>query len=330
MTTTTMQFSEATNAVQNAQTILVVTHMMPDGDAIGSLLGLTHGLRQLGKTVDAAVDGGVPEFLAFLPGSETVYDNLKAGQWDLMISVDSSDEVRTGDAGAYGREHSGTVINLDHHATNIMFGDVFLVDPQAVSATQVVFSWLDYMDVALNEDISAPLLTGLLTDTIGFRTNNCSTTTLEIAQQLMQAGASLPEITARALDSRSILQVNLWKHALPSVELHKHGVIVAEVRQQDIKRAGLNELTDGGLVGFLNQVKEAVIAIVFKERNDGDVEISMRAKTGYDVSQIALELGGGGHKQAAGATIPGPVEEARKRVLPMLKDAAKRGTPTFG
>jgi phosphoesterase RecJ-like protein len=222
------------------------------------------------------------------------------------------------------------VINLDHHATNIMFGDVFLVDPQAVSATQVVFSWLDYMDVALNEDISAPLLTGLLTDTIGFRTNNCSTTTLEIAQQLMQAGASLPEITARALDSRSILQVNLWKHALPSVELHKHGVIVAEVRQQDIKRAGLNELTDGGLVGFLNQVKEAVIAIVFKERNDGDVEISMRAKTGYDVSQIALELGGGGHKQAAGATIPGPVEEARKRVLPMLKDAAKRGTPTFG
>src|SRR5690606_489941 len=130
-----------------------------------------------------------------------VQDELKSGEWDLMISVDASDEERTGQVGVYGRGHSQKVINLDHHATNTMFGDIYLVMPTAVSATEVVFHWLNHIGHAITIEVAVPLLTGLVTDTLGFRTSNVTSDTLGIAMKLMAVGASLHEITARTLDS---------------------------------------------------------------------------------------------------------------------------------
>src|SRR5512145_989397 len=121
------QWLAAAAAVEAASSILVVTHVSPDGDAIGSLLGLTLALRERGKKVTASVDDGVPDFLKHLPEAETVQGKLKHGRWDLMISVDASDEERTGVSGAFGRARSQQVINLDHHPTNTAFGDIFLV-----------------------------------------------------------------------------------------------------------------------------------------------------------------------------------------------------------
>src|SRR5690606_29021244 len=119
-TMTLTNWNEATQAVDAANTILVVTHLKPDGDAIGSLLGLTNMLRERGKTVTAVVDDGVPDFLRYVPGADTVLPELTTGEWDVMISTDASDEERTGRAGIYGRAHSRIVINLDHHPTNTM------------------------------------------------------------------------------------------------------------------------------------------------------------------------------------------------------------------
>jgi phosphoesterase RecJ-like protein len=242
-----------------------------------------------------------------------------------MISVDSSDEERTGKCGAYGRLHSKTVINIDHHATNMMFGNIHLVDPTAVSATEVIFQLLKTMNFKFSPEVATPLLTGLVTDTLGFRTNNVKPDTLLIAHELMGYGASLTEITARTLGNKSFLAVNLWKYALATVQLHEGGVISAEITQESLKRAGLNDLTDSGLVGFLVKVNEAMISVVFKETIDGRIEISLRSKPGFDVSAVALSLGGGGHQQASGATIDGPMESAKKRVLPLLRNCAKEG-----
>jgi bifunctional oligoribonuclease and PAP phosphatase NrnA len=311
----------ATAALKNAQSVLVVTHVSPDGDAIGSLLGLTLALRAQGHTVTCAVDEGVPGFLNFIPGAQTVFDKLTTGNWDLLISVDASDEPRTGAVGAFGRERSSQVINLDHHPTNTMFGDVFLVMPEAVSATEVVFRWLEHMGQTVTADMALALLTGLATDTLGFRTRNVTTDTLRIAKQLMEAGASLPEIMARTLDSKPYRVIELWKYALQSVNLESN-VIEARVTQADLKSVGLEDVTDGGLVSLLNSANEARVAVVFKELADGHVEISLRSKPGYDVAEIALSIGGGGHTQAAGATIDGPLAAARDRLWPLLQDLA--------
>ncbi len=333
MTIETAQYQAAAAAVDAAASILIVTHINPDGDAIGSLLGLGNALRERypHKPIDLVVDGGVPEFLQFLPGSETVLSELMNEQptgqqaaWDLMISVDSSDEPRTGAAGIFGRAHSQQVINLDHHATNTGFGQLHLVNARAVSATEVVYDWLTQTGYTPSLNVAIPLLCGLVTDTLGFRTSNVSVRTLEIAQQLMLAGASLTAITQRALDSMSYAVLNLWKSVFSTIEL-ENGLIWAVVTQADMQRVG-DDADSGGLSGFLVKVKEAMISAVFTEQPDGSVELSFRSKPGYDVASLALSLGGGGHRQASGATIPGPLPEAVSRVLPLLRTAVQSGS----
>ncbi len=318
------QWDEATQLVRQAQRILVVTHVSPDGDAIGSMLGIGHALKQMGKTVTQAVDGGTPAYLRFIPGSDFVHSQLTQGQWDLMIATDCGDDTRYGEVGKYGASHSDKTVNIDHHGTNNLFGDVQLVTSSAVSATEIVFRWLQHMGHVIDKDVAYPLLTGLVTDTLGFRTSNVTADTLAIAQELIAAGVSLASVTENALDHRTYDTIELWKRALPSTQLDG-AIIYATITQQDYQAVGLEDVTDGGLVSFLARVSEAVISVVFKEKADGSVEISMRSRPGFDVSGVALELGGGGHPQAAGATVEGPLEVAKERVLSLVKKAARKG-----
>ena len=324
MTNNSLQWFEATEAVKQAASVLLVTHVNPDGDAIGSLLGLALALWEQGKKVVAAVDGGVPDFLKFVPGTDTVESKLKHGKWDLMVSLDSSDEERTGVAGVFGRARSLKVINLDHHPTNTLFGDIFLVMPNAVSATEVVYRWLGYMEHPISQPVATALLTGLVTDTLGFRTSNVNADTLGIAQGLMAAGASLSEITFRSLSSTPYKTIELWKQAFQSIQLN-NAVVSAVVTQEDIKTAKLDDMTDGGLVSLLITVNEAMIAVVFKELEDSHVELSFRSKPGFDVATVAFSLGGGGHRQASGATIAESLAAAQERVMPLLYAAIEQG-----
>lgn len=326
LTENLVEWDKATTEVEEAQSILIVTHIDPDGDALGSMLGLANALRQLGKTVDTAVDDGTPNFLQYLPGSYSIIPRLTSGHWDLMISVDASDEIRTGEVGAYGRKHSKTIINLDHHVTNVGFGDVLLVMIDAVSASEVVYRWLSRFapQTLAHREIALPLLTGLVTDTLGFRTSNVKPDTLGIAQKLMESGASLTEITARTLDSKPFKAVRLWSHALRSIDL-EDGIVSVNITHDDLNAADMSDTSDGGLVSLLNQIDEAMVSVIFYELADNKVKISLRSKRGYDVGSVALAVGGGGHTQAAGATIPGPLSSARERIIPMLRQAVKEG-----
>ncbi len=318
--TARLQWAEANAALEGARKLLIVTHVSPDGDAIGSMLGLAAALRERDYKVTTAVDGGVPEFLQFLPAAARVEHRLKRGHWDVMISVDASDEERSGICGAFGRARSQKVINLDHHPTNTLFGDVHLVMPEAVSSTEVVYEWLVRLGHPISQPVATALLTGLVTDTMGFRTSNVTAGTLGIVQKLMEAGASLTDVTARALVAKPYTSLELWKRVLPSVKLEQR-IISAVVTQADLTTVGLIDVTDGGLVSLLASVQEAVVAVVFKETPEKRVEISLRCKPGYDVGTVAFGLGGGGHKQAAGATIDGPLEAAIARVMPLLQAA---------
>jgi len=320
----TPQWHEAAAAVREAQTIVIVTHVSPDGDAIGSALGLANALRDLGKSVVVADDDGVPDYLQWLPASETIVDTLSDGRWDLMISTDASDEIRTGSVGAYARANSLRVINLDHHVTNTLFGDLHLILPTAVSSTEIVYRWFIETGITISRDVAVPLMAGLVTDTIGFRISLVTAQTLGIAQALIQAGASLSETTARTLDSRTYQSVQLWKHVLPSVQLDGQ-VIYGIVRLEDAHKAQMDEVSDEGLASFLVQVNEAMVSIIFKEQANNTVEISMRSKPGYNVGEVAFAVGGGGHKQAAGATVAGTVERVMALVLPKLHAVTANG-----
>jgi phosphoesterase RecJ-like protein len=310
--------------IDRAERILLVTHVKPDGDAIGSLLGMANMLRARGKAPVPAVDGGMPTFLKFVPGAEQVVAAVPALEFELMISLDASDEERTGEAGKYGRAHAPFVVNIDHHPTNTMFGQLHLVVPEAVSTTEVLFDGFHSLGWAMPEPVAVPLMVGLITDTIGFRTSNVTPHTLQVAAALMEGGAPYHDIVQRTLIATPYSAVQMWRLALDSVEL-KDRVISASLTIEGMNRAGLGQSSDsGGLVGFLNSTVESRVAVVFKEVTNHSVEISLRSKPGYDVSGVALALGGGGHKQAAGATIEGTLVEVRDRVLPLLRQIARR------
>lgn len=315
----------AADAIAGATSILLVSHIAPDGDAVGSLLGMAGPLREQGKHVTAAIDDGVPQDLRFIPDSDMVASAVDAGEFDLMITLDSSDLERIGEAGAYGMAHSRQVINLDHHPTNTRFGDVHLIVPEAVAAVEIVYDFLAHLGWRISSSTATALLTGLVTDTQGFRISATNSRTLAIAQDLMSKGAPLSQIMAQTLNRRSFKEVELWKLALPSVRL-KNGLIYATIRQRDLRQVGVGKAGDGGLVSYLVAVDQAKISIVFKELPADKVEIGFRAKPGYDVASLAFQLGGGGHTLASGCTLDGALQQVMDAVLPLARQAIAEGS----
>ena len=322
------QWRAAAEAITGAKTVLLVSHIAPDGDAIGSLLGMAGPLYGMGKDVTAAVDGGVPHELRFIPLSDQVIPVVDAGEFDLMMTLDSSDIERIGRAGAYGMAHSRRVINLDHHPTNTRFGDIHLIVPEAVAAVEIVYDFLAYIAEDISQATAHALLTGLVTDTQGFRINATNSRTLEIAQDLMSKGAPLSQIMARTLNRRTYEEVELWKLALPSVRL-QNGLIYATIRQGDLLQAGMEKAGDGGLVSYLVTVDQAKVSIVFKELPEVKVEVGFRAKPGYDVASLAFQLGGGGHTLASGCTLEGTLQQVEDVVLPLAHQAIAEGSSSL-
>ncbi|MBN1966379.1 MAG: DHH family phosphoesterase, partial [Anaerolineae bacterium] len=254
-----MQWDEAAQLLSRATRIVLITHIAPDGDAIGSALGLAWALRQLGKSAWVAVDDGVPSALRFLPGAEDVRRSPGDVSPDLVIAVDCADESRMGKAGEKARAVGVPLINLDHHMTNTLFGDVNLVDGETVAAAEGVYDWLPRLGVQIDAAIATCLLTGIVTDTLCFRTNNVTAAVLGKAQHLMEAGAPLNEITQRTVMRKPYAALRLWAQVMPTVQL-QDGIIWAVIDQQAREAVNMADGGDGGLVSLLLSADEANIA----------------------------------------------------------------------
>jgi phosphoesterase RecJ-like protein len=298
--------------ILTSRRVLLVTHVAPDGDAIGSLLGLGWLLRGLGKELTMACEDRVPETYNWLPGQDEVVCEVR-GPFDLVLSLDCSDKRRMGPL--YNNALLGLpLLNIDHHVTNTMFGTVNWVDPASVATTQMILTLAEEVGWELTEPVAICLLTGIVTDTRSFRTSNVDSAALGAALRLMEAGASLRDITRRALEQRPLASVRLWGQAIERAQL-QNGVLWTEVTRTMRDRWGLDEDGDSGLSNFLSGVREARVVIVFTERDDGTIDVGLRAMPGLDVAQVALELGGGGHPQAAGCTMEGSLPQVRRLVL---------------
>ena len=317
---------DAVQAIHRAHHVFAASHIDPDGDALGSLLGFAWTLRRLGKTVTVALADPVPWRFDYLPGAAEIQAAGPAPEHDLLVSLDASDPTRLG-AVLRPEDVAGRPwLVIDHHVTNQGFGVVNLIDPQAASTAEIVYFLCLALGVTPDVNIATCLLTGVVTDTVGFRTTNTTPRVLQVAQALMEAGGDLPAIAQRAFNSQTFASLRLTAEALANMRL-EDGILWSALTQEAIKRLGVASHETGGLVGYLNAVREANVAIIFREKEDGRIDVSMRAKPDLNIAPVALALGGGGHPQAAGCTLPPPMDAAQQRVLAALRELlAARGT----
>lgn len=303
--------------IRAARALLLITHVSPDSDAIGSLLGLTHALRQPGRTVIPACSDPLHDRFQLLPGHDEVVSQTTAPV-DLAIALDCGDEGRLGSVWADRPAPKPFLINIDHHVTNTRFGQLNWIDPTSASTAELVLELIDQLGATITPDIATCLLYGVVGDTLGFRTPNTTPQVLQHAQRLMETGASLNDSMQDQFNRRPLALICVWGKALSRVKI-KDRIVYAAISKADRDACGLGGAGDISLSSFLISANEADRAAVLVEKDDGQIDLSLRAKPGFDVSRAALALGGGGHPLAAGATLAGPLTEAVRRVLAALK-----------
>jgi len=320
---TTSQLQQISAQLERAQRVLLVAHVMPDGDALGSALALAWALRQRGAEARLACADPVPPLLRFLPG---VADFANRGRSDeqLVVAIDCSDQARMGPAFRHETWHDVPLVNIDHHATNTLFGTYNHVHNSA-STAQLVLGVLTYAGLPLDARIAQCLLTGIVTDTRCLRTSNTTSSELRDALRLVEAGANLSEVTDAVYNHLPLAMLRLWGPALAGVR-QQDGIVWTEVTLQMQDATGLGPEGSDGLPNYLSTFHEARVALVLQELEGGYVDVSLRSIPSIDVAAVARALGGGGHPQAAGARLTGSLEEARARVLSALHAAVDAAT----
>jgi bifunctional oligoribonuclease and PAP phosphatase NrnA len=312
-------------AIEKANHILVIAHVDPDGDAIGSLTAVGQALHQLGKRVVLVCDDAVPERFHYLPMATEVRREPNASlHYDLVIAVDCGDALRMGWAFMSLPDPKPSVVNIDHHITNTRFGTFNVIDPNASSTAEILNIFLKEMGVELTPGIAESLLTGIVTDTIGFRTSNVTPSTLRAAADLIEVGADITAISLQALHQKSLATVQMWGIGLSRM-VFENGLLWTSISREQMRLAGIEgNPSSSGLVNFLTDVDSAVMGVVLGEMADGTVRVGMRAVPPYDVAEVAAQFGGGGHTLAAGCTLEGPLDEAEKLIVAASLDAIHR------
>ncbi|MCS7061374.1 MAG: DHH family phosphoesterase [Anaerolineae bacterium] len=316
------EWEAAEGYLRRAQRILAITHVAPDGDAIGSLLGFTLAMRGAGKLVTPACQDAAQVRYDYLSGIHEIKQSAD-GNYDLIVALDASDLQRLGNVFVPAQHARLPIVVFDHHITNTLFGLVNVIEPNVSSTCELVLKLIRRMDLPLTAEIATALLTGIVTDSLAFRTSNTTPDTLAAAMDLMKTGVSLAEITRKSLVLRTYDSLKFMAAGIMASQL-EDGIVWACITRKLRREAGYKEdRGDGNLVNTLITAMEAHIAAVFVENADGSIEIGFRAAPGYDVSQVAFELGGGGDPAAAGCTLPGPMRDAVNRVLPRLRQVIR-------
>lgn len=300
--------------IQAARRILVVSHIRPDGDAVGSLLAMGLALQAIGKDVQMVLADGVPKNFRRLKGSDKVL-NQPQGDFDFISVVDCSDLERAGSA---LNGYSAPDLNIDHHPTNLNFARINLVESNAVATAEMLFDYLPQFGLPITIPVAEALLTGLITDTIGFRTVNMTPKALRVAADLMETGVDLPTLYQKALLSRSLNAVRYWGTGLSKINADRR-MVWTTLSIADRQKIGYPGRDDADLINVLSTIEDTDIVLIFIEQANERVKVSWRSKPGLDVSQIAVNFGGGGHKTAAGAEIEGSLEDVESKVIQATK-----------
>lgn len=303
----------------------IIGHVIPDGDCVGSMLALYQGLKSLGKKAEMILADGVPELYLFLDNAHLIKSSAlpEAGDYSLIF-LDCSDKKRAGDVIGQNFVRPKYTFNIDHHATNDFFADYNYVDSSASSTAEIIYNILEYMQVNIDSSIAEALYTGMLMDTGSFQYSNTKSSTLQKAAYLLDKGVELDKLRINLFESKPKEEILLLARALQSIEFSPDGKIAwMTLPYADVESIGALHLHPEGIINYTRMIKGVEVGILFREVNPGIVKIGFRSKGRVDVAALASEIGGGGHKKAAGASKEGDLQEIKRQVLAMVKEVVK-------
>ena len=313
-----ISLKEAGTLLQEAQNIVITAHVNPDGDAIGSSLGVMHYLRDLGKQVRVVIDDDIPRNFAFLNACDiiekpTAAETGEKEPIDLLLILDTSID-RTGDV---MEAFSPTrILNIDHHVTNSLACPAVYLDADSAATAEIIYQLLQEMNAKITKDIAMAVYTGLATDTGFFRFPNTTPFTMRAAADLLERGAE-PGIISEAVEAKPFARVIGMAKALEGAELLFGGKLAGIF----LDRTAAESLdSTEGLIDSLRVIEGTDVSVLLKWKEDGVFRISMRSKK-TNVSKVAAAFSGGGHERAAGCTLKMNFIEAKRTILEALEKA---------
>lgn len=317
------QLRKAAEYILEHDDFLVMAHLNPDGDAIGSSLAMTHLLLSLEKKVTVANEGESPERFSYLSGFDRIVNLAQKSvdrSYSAVIALDIADKKRFGAIGEIIAKDA-QILNIDHHPTNTHFGTINVIQSEAASTTEILYDLIHaHFLNKLNFEMAEALYTGLLTDTGGFRYSNTKRHVLEKAADLLSYGVEPNKVAEEALEVISMSHLELLKRALQNLTFHfGQRVAFISISEEDMRQANASKDDVDGMVSYPRKVKGVEVSALLKEWSDGEVKVSLRSNFEINVAEIAQENGGGGHMKAAGYTFYGTLQEAQEALLKQLE-----------
>ena len=302
---------------------LIACHENPEGDAIGSQLALALALRKMGKTATVLNADPVPGNLAFLPGAESVVYDEDGSGYEVAVVVDCGSRERTGRVEAELAKPA-VMVNIDHHRTNGGCGDYCLIDPEAAATGMLVYRILSAMGTEIDYDVAVNIYVAILTDTGSFHYSNSSPEAFHIAGEMIRRGIDPWAVAEQVYETQSAERLHLLGRVLSSLEIAAGGRVAAITTM----KSDLDEFSarKDFLEGFINYPRSVIgveVAVSFREEGAGEFRVSFRSKGRVDVSAVAQSFGGGGHRNAAGCTVQGSLDEVRSKVFGALEAALR-------
>jgi len=319
--------SQICDAIQSRRRFLITSHARPDGDSIGSQLAMMYALEALGKDVRVVNADPAPEHYGEFPGVDRIEVTRSVPETDAeaLIVMESGDLARTAVSGLEGR----FTINIDHHQGNTHYASINWVDESAAACGEMVFDVIEALGVPLTIEIATHVYLAILTDTGSFHYSNITPRTFEICRQLVDAGVNPAAMARRVFDQNSFGKLKLIGALLDEMDLLDSGRLAAMYLNDEILNATGTTYNDTeGLINLPLTAREIRAVVFFKLGADGDIHVSMRSKYDVDVRAIAARHGGGGHKNAAGFKLKGPLADVRTGVIEDLTKAIALGVQT--
>jgi phosphoesterase RecJ-like protein len=304
--------------ISNNQTFALMSHINPDGDAIGSVIALGTILEAQGKQVYYRNQDGVPESLAFLPDSGKICTPLSSiTDVDVLFALDCAKEPRLGKE-ALAEISAKVVINIDHHKTNTLYGDYHYIDSSSAATAQIIYELAQDQNYPIPASARDNIYVGIATDTDSFRTRGTSGQVHNIAAELIAQGLDVAAINQQIYENTPFRKVQLLKEYLNTLQITPCGNIADwSLTQETKERLGIQPGDNEDMVNYMTSIDTVKIACSFEEQKDQSIRISLRSKSAdLDVSSIASNFGGGGHSKAAGIILENtPISVARKQIL---------------
>lgn len=305
-------FSKLKDVLEEKESFVLVCHVDPDGDAIGSLCAMGEVLEANQKKVILVSKDNIPEVFDFIDGVCKISSDWPS-EYDAIILLDNGDFRRTGFQKEIleAKQAAIPVINIDHHPKNDIWriANINMANVEASSTSEIIFELIDRLGWEVTSTVATSLLAGIFYDTGGFQHQNTSKRVLDITGELLRKGGKLKKISEKLISSKSISLFKLWGVALNRLTIHPdYKISISFLTQNDLVETGANEDEISGLVNLLNTVVESRGALLLYESQDGKIKGSLRTeKEDVDMSKLAALLGGGGHKKAAGFSLTGKI-----------------------